>query len=183
MKFLLDSQISGQVAAYLRKAGHDVREVCKDTRLRGACDEVLVQTAWREGRVLVSTVRQFARLVSQDGSWRPGTILLVTGEPRPRVQIAVLQTLLERVPDVKLMTSLTLVEGHRARIYPLVAQPIGQVTPELQPGLQEPLSVPQGTPSHLSYLSCPVCGYTMKPLHGCKQVCPACGYLSSCSMD
>lgn len=183
MKLLLDSQISAEVAAWLRRLGHDVREVREDSQLRGAKDEMLVQAAWREGRVLVSASPAFARLISREGSWRPGAILLLAGDPRPRAQRLVLETLLQRLPETKLMTSLVLVEGHRARVYPLVVRPTEAATPELQPRRQEPLPAPSATPSPPHLLACPVCGYTMKPLHGCKLVCPACGYLSSCSMD
>lgn len=183
MKLLLDSQISTQVATWLRKEGHDVREVRNDPILRGADDAALVQTAWREGRVLVSASPAFARLISREGSWRPGAILLLAGDPRPRVQTQTLQTLLEKLPEAKLMTSLVIVEGHRARVYPLVVRPPEKVTPELQPRPHEPLPSPSAAAPARTYLACPVCGYTMKPLHGCKQVCPACGYLSSCSMD
>jgi predicted nuclease of predicted toxin-antitoxin system len=183
MKLLLDSQISAQVAAWLRKTGHDVREVRTDPTLHGAPDETLVQTAWREGRVLVSASPAFARLISREGGWRPGAILLLAGDPRPRTQRQTLQTLLEQLSEAKLMTSLVIVEGHRARVYPLVAHPPEKATPELQPRSREPLLSPSSASSVHSYLTCPVCGYTMKPLHGCKQVCPACGYLSSCSMD
>ncbi len=183
MKLLLDSQISAQVAEWLRKAGHDVREVRGDPLLHSASDETLVQTAWRDGRVLVSASTAFARLISREGGWRPGAILLLAGDPRPRSQQQVLQSLFHRVPEAKLMTSLTIIEGHRARIFPLVAQVPQQATPELQPRRHEPWPQPASTPSARAYLACPVCGYTMKALHGCKQVCPACGYLSSCSMD
>ncbi len=183
MKLLLDSQISAQTAGCLRKAGHDVREVRNDPLLRSASDEVLVQTAWREGRVLVSALSVFAQLVSRDSSWRPGVILLLAGDPRPRSQQKTLQSLLRQVPEAKLMTSLTIIEGHRARIYPLVANPPQQVTAELQPRPAEPLPSRASPAFARPSLACPVFGYTLHPLHGCKQVCPACGYLSSCSMD
>lgn len=183
MKMLLDSQISPQVATWLRKAGHDVREVRMDSLLHGATDDMLVQTAWREGRVLVSVVPAFARLISRQGSWRPGTILLLAGDPRPRAQMQILQTLLARVPEAKLMTSLAIAEGYRVRLYPLVEQPIPQVTPELQSRPPEPLPSPARVSVSEASLICPVCGATMKPLHTCKQICPACGYLNSCSMD
>ncbi|MCS6829299.1 MAG: DUF5615 family PIN-like protein [Armatimonadota bacterium] len=183
MKLLLDSQISAQVATWLRKMEHDVREVRDDPALCGAEDTILVQVAWREGRVLVSASSAFARLISREGGWRPGAILLLAGDPRPRVHIQILQALLQRLPEAKLMTSLVVVEGYRARVYPLVARPPEKATPELQTRLQEPLPSPSGTLSAQTYLACPVCGCTLKPLHGCKQVCPGCGYLSSCSMD
>ncbi len=183
MKLLLDSQISAPVAAHLRKLGHDVREVRGDPILHSASDETLVQTAWREGRVLVSASPAFARLISRQSGWRPGAVLLLAGDPRPQIQMKTMTELLRRLPEAKVMTSLIIVEGHRARVYPLVVRPPEKVTPELQPRLKEPLPLPSATPSNRVYDACPVCGYTMKSLHGCKQVCPACGYLSSCSMD
>lgn len=143
MKLLLDSQISTLVATWLRKAGHDVREVRTDPLLHGATDEALVQTAWREGRVLVSAVPAFARLISRQGSWRPGAILLLAGDLRPRAQVQVLQTLLARVPEANLMTSLAIVEGYRVRLYPLVEQPKSQVTPELLSRPPEPFPRPR----------------------------------------
>lgn len=183
MKLLLDSQIGVEVAAWLRKQGHDVREVREDAQLRGASDETVLQTAWREGRVLVSASPAFARLISRGGSWRPGAILLLAGDPRPRAQRQILEVLLQRLPEAKLTSSLVVVEGHRARVYPLVPCPREEITPELQPRPQESVPAPSLTPPASPPLTCPVCGTTLKPLHGCKLVCPACGYLSSCSMD
>ena len=182
MKLLLDSQVSTQVAVWLRQAGHEVREVCTDPILREADDRTLLQTAWREGRVLVSASPAFAHLISREGEWRVGAILLLAGDPRPRAQMQTLQTLLQKLPEAKLLTSLVIVEGHRARVYPLTARPPEEATPELLPRLLEPLPSPSPKPSELSP-ACPACGDTLKLLHGCKQVCPACGYLSSCSMD
>lgn len=184
VKLLVDSQISAQVAAWLRRTGHDVREVREDPALRGAPDIMLVQTAWREGRVLLSGSRAFARLISRQSEWRPGAILLLAGDPRPRVQQRTLQELLQRVPEAKLATSLIVIEGHRARIYPLAAHAIEPLTPELQPRSREPLlSPPISTSPVVPSNACPVCGYTLKLLHANTQICPACGYLSSASMD
>jgi len=183
MKLLLDSQISAQVAAHLRKMGHDVREVRGDPLLHSASDETLVQTAWREGRVLVSASAAFARLISRQSGWRPGAVLLLAGDPRPQSQMKIMTELLQKLPEAQVMTSLVIVEGYRARVYPLVEQPPESVAPELQPRPHEPLPSPSATPSVRPYLACPICGYTMQSLQGCKQVCPACGYLSSCGMD
>jgi predicted nuclease of predicted toxin-antitoxin system len=183
VKLLLDSQISAQVATHLRRMGHYVREVRGDPILHSASDETLVQTAWREGRVLVSASPAFARLISRQSGWRPGAILLLAGDPRPQVQTKTLKELLRRLPEATVMTSLIIVEGHRVHVYPLVVRSPEKVTPELEPRLQEPLPSLSATPSNRVYDACPVCGYTMKSLHGCKQVCPACGYLSSCGMD
>lgn len=182
MKFLLDSQISGRAANWLRKEGHDVREVRGDPMLLGASDLALVEAAWREGRVLVSAVSAFVHLVSPKHGFRPGAVLLLAGDPRPQAQIQVLQAILRQLPENKLIHSLTVIEGHRARVYPLFAQPPEQVTPESQPRPAQPPPSPTVSLASSHPLACPVCGYTMKPLHGCKQVCAACGYLSTCGM-
>lgn len=183
MKLLLDAQISHQVAEFLRKQGHDVREVRGDALLGGASDETLIQTAWREGRLLISASRVFARLLSRSSAWRPGAVLLLGGAPHPRVHKQILQSLFQRLPEPKLATSLIIVEGHRARVYPLVSHPPASPTPELLPRPEDPLPPPVN-PAYLPPQgACPVCGHALRELHTCKQVCPACGYLSSCSMD
>jgi predicted nuclease of predicted toxin-antitoxin system len=53
MRFLLDENLSPKVAAPLRAASHDVT-IAREVGLRTATDHVVIETARREARVLVS---------------------------------------------------------------------------------------------------------------------------------
>jgi predicted nuclease of predicted toxin-antitoxin system len=53
MRFLLDENLSPKVAAPLRAAGDDVT-IAREVGLRSATDQVVIETARREARVLVS---------------------------------------------------------------------------------------------------------------------------------
>lgn len=54
MKFLLDEQISGEVAKRLQDRGHDVTAATDDPSLRGLSDPDLFEAAQEQGRALVT---------------------------------------------------------------------------------------------------------------------------------
>jgi hypothetical protein len=60
MRFLLDENLSPKVAAPLRAAGHDVT-IAREVGLRSATDQVVIETARREARVLVAPIPTLVR--------------------------------------------------------------------------------------------------------------------------
>lgn len=72
MKLLLDEQISGKVAARLRKQGHDVVAVTDEPSLRGLSDPDVFEIAQAQGRAVVTYNREdFEAIVREyagDGS-------------------------------------------------------------------------------------------------------------------
>jgi predicted nuclease of predicted toxin-antitoxin system len=74
MKFLADECCSPVIIEALQRAGHDVvsvREV-----MRGAEDEVVLKTAQREKRILVTEDKDFGDLVVYMGRLSHGVVLI-----------------------------------------------------------------------------------------------------------
>ena len=66
MKFLIDNALSPYVALALRSEGHDVLHV-RDISLQRASDEVIIQCASEEDRILVSADTDFGSLLTLRG--------------------------------------------------------------------------------------------------------------------
>lgn len=71
MRLFLDAHVSGRrIASALRERGHDVRSADEERSLDGLEDELLLELARAEERLMVTfNVRDFARLV---GEWAEG---------------------------------------------------------------------------------------------------------------
>ena len=84
MKFLIDNALPPRLALLLRDSGHDALHV-REYRIQGARDEVILERAAKEDRVLVSADSDFAAILALQGGNRPSFILfrepeLVTAE-------------------------------------------------------------------------------------------------------
>ena len=75
VKFLIDQNLSPEVAARLIAAGHDAVHT-RDTGLQRASDEAVLDVAAREERVLVSADTDFGLLLARSGASSPSFILL-----------------------------------------------------------------------------------------------------------
>lgn len=81
MKFPIDNALSPDVADLLTAAGHDAVHV-RALSLQTATDDVIVQTAVNQDRVLVSADTDFSALLTMRREVRPSVILLRRGVPR-----------------------------------------------------------------------------------------------------
>lgn len=101
MKALLDEQLSPQIAALLRKAGHDVVAVAERDELVGSSDRIILETASTEGRAVVTNnVKDFRPLAAERlarGGTHAGLILLPSTRTRSRATIGVLAGAIEKV--------------------------------------------------------------------------------------
>jgi predicted nuclease of predicted toxin-antitoxin system len=89
VRFLVDQNLSPLLADELRRAGHDVVHT-RDIDLRTAGDEVILQRALDDDRVLISADTDFGFLLADSGAGRPSVVLLRLRTPRPASRLAAL---------------------------------------------------------------------------------------------
>jgi predicted nuclease of predicted toxin-antitoxin system len=102
MKILADESLDGPIVAWLRSAGHDV--VWGAEASPGLSDERLAKQAFDEGRVLITSDRDFGELVFRCGMFLPGAVLL---RVRARSAASLLAVFQEQWPTIE-----TRVAGH-----------------------------------------------------------------------
>ena len=74
MEILADENLDGPIVSWLRESGHDVRWIAE--QVHGAIDKEVVELANSEGRVLITSDRDFGELVFRHGMRPPGVVLL-----------------------------------------------------------------------------------------------------------
>jgi predicted nuclease of predicted toxin-antitoxin system len=75
VKFLIDNNLSPQVAVLLREAGHDTAHV-RDYAMQAAPDEQVLARARDEDRILVSADTDFGMLLSRLHTSAPSVVLV-----------------------------------------------------------------------------------------------------------
>ena len=75
MKFLVDNNLSPLLAENLKAGGHDAVHV-RDLGLQAATDEVVLEQARSEERVLVSADTDFGTLLARSGAASPSVLLI-----------------------------------------------------------------------------------------------------------
>lgn len=116
MRFLVDQNLSPILANELRRAGHDVVHT-RDIDLRTADDEVILQRALDEDRVLISADTDFGFLLAGSGAGRPSVVLLRLRSPRPAGHLAaVLLANLEGVAADLAAGAIVVLEDERIRV-------------------------------------------------------------------
>jgi predicted nuclease of predicted toxin-antitoxin system len=97
MRFLVDESTGPRVAEWLDGQGHDVVSIYHTAR--GVDDEVVLQMAYDDDRILITNDRDFGEKVYREHKSHRGTILLRLADERAPVKIDVLQRLLENYSD------------------------------------------------------------------------------------
>jgi predicted nuclease of predicted toxin-antitoxin system len=70
LKFLVDSAVSPEIAAELRRIGHDAVHV-SDYGLGTSSDEVVLMRAGAESRMVVTSDTDFGELMAESGALHP----------------------------------------------------------------------------------------------------------------
>ena len=101
MRFLVDENAGPSMARWLREQGHDIFSVYE--MARGLPDDEVIQLAFAESRILITSDKDFGEKVYREQWPHHGVVLLRLRDERLEVKIAVLSRLLahyaERLPD------------------------------------------------------------------------------------
>lgn len=122
MRFLVDENLSVQIAAALRDAGHDAVHVL-ESGLGGAPDTDVSRRPVAEERAIVSADSDFTTMLAMNGSTVPSLILLRSLDHlAPSVQaVLLLANLSSFESDLAAGAVVSLGEGHlRVRRLPLL---------------------------------------------------------------
>lgn len=92
MSFLVDECAGPSVANWLRKQGHDVFSVYDSAR--GIDDDVVVEKAFAENRILITNDKDFGNQVFRERKPHHGVVLLRLDDERAKIKIEVLEQLL-----------------------------------------------------------------------------------------
>jgi predicted nuclease of predicted toxin-antitoxin system len=116
VSLLLDNNLSPQLAGPLSEHGHDVDHV-RDHDLQAAADDVVMQLAADQHRILVSADTDFGRLLQLSQAPGPSVVLLrAAGSRRPAAQAKLLLDNLPAVEADLLRGALVVLEDTRVRI-------------------------------------------------------------------
>jgi predicted nuclease of predicted toxin-antitoxin system len=101
MRFLVDECAGPAVAEWLQTQGHEVFSVYDSAR--GMEDEKIVQKAYEENWILITTDKDFGEQVYRERKPHRGIVLMRLSDERAKVKIKVLSQLLasyaDRLPD------------------------------------------------------------------------------------
>jgi predicted nuclease of predicted toxin-antitoxin system len=97
MRFLVDECCGPVLARWLQAKGHDVRRVAEIDP--GMDDVDVLQQAFRDERVLITSDKDFGARVFERGEPHEGVILLRLADERPQVALQVLAAVLETFGD------------------------------------------------------------------------------------
>lgn len=97
MRFLVDENTGVVVSRWLRSLGHDVFSVYEEAR--GTDDDIILQKAFDENWILITSDKDFGEKVYRDNQPHRGVIFLRLEDERSANKVAVLQCLLESYSD------------------------------------------------------------------------------------
>ncbi len=116
MKFLIDNALSPTVASGLQKGGYEAVHV-REYHLQSATDEILLDRAIKENRILVSSDTDFGTLLAMRKDKNPSIILFRHEVERdPKGQVALLLKNLPHLQEALTKGSVVVLERTRIRI-------------------------------------------------------------------
>jgi predicted nuclease of predicted toxin-antitoxin system len=118
----MDMPLSPELAIWLVQQGHDAVHAV-DVGLAGAADEVILERARREQRVVVTADLDYPRLLALTRAEGPGLILFRGGNYSEQEAVDRLRRTLETIPDEELPNSIIVIEKGRIRRRRLPLEP------------------------------------------------------------
>ena len=94
MKFMVDECVGPKVAKWLREQGFKVFSVYEETR--GATDDDLIEKAYAEGWILITSDKDFGTKIYRERKPHKGIILLRLTDERSEQKIIVLEKLIKK---------------------------------------------------------------------------------------
>jgi predicted nuclease of predicted toxin-antitoxin system len=116
VRFLVDNALSPNVSAALQQAGHDSVHV-RDLGMQAAADDLVLDLAGDEQRILISADTDFAALLALRSAKKPSIILFRHGaEHRPLLQADVLVANLGALENELAEGAIVTIEPSRIRV-------------------------------------------------------------------
>lgn len=115
MKFLIDNALSHILASHLRNIGYDAIRV-REYGLHAAEDEIIVNRAVAEDRVLITLDNDFGGILAESGSTGPSVILFPRASGEPDVQFQLLSRILAALEESLNKGCMVVVEPTRVRV-------------------------------------------------------------------
>src|SRR3990172_2438059 len=114
MRFLVDMPLSPELAVWLTQQGHDAVHAIV-AGLDRAPDEVILECARNEQRVVVTADLDYPRLLALAQTEGPGLILFRGGNYSEQEALDRLRIALETIPNEELPSSIVVIEKRRIR--------------------------------------------------------------------
>jgi len=115
LKFLIDNGISHILASHLRNFGYDAIHV-RQYGLHAAEDEIILNRALAEDRVLVTLDNDFGGILAESGSTGPSMILFRRTSGEPDVQFQLLSRILGGLEESLNKGCIVVIEPTRVRV-------------------------------------------------------------------
>lgn len=93
MKFIVDECVGPAVANWLKQKNYDVVSVFNE--MRGATDDIVLQKAFQENRILITADKDFGDMIFRQKDQHWGVVLLRLSDQTTPNKIKVLEWLLE----------------------------------------------------------------------------------------
>ena len=124
MRFLLDENVSYRVCPPLKTAGHDAVHV-GEIGLTSTDDQVILDRARSQDRVLISGDHDFVQLLFSSGDIRPSLILVREVDALPSAALAelLLAALPGQLTELLLAGAIATLTPDRVRVRPLPLRP------------------------------------------------------------
>lgn len=97
MKFLVDECVGSTVALWLKSKGYDVVSVCDECP--GITDNQVLKKSLDEGRILITSDKDFGEMVFKKKLEHCGIVLLRLSQENPQNKIKVIDQILNKYSD------------------------------------------------------------------------------------